>query len=460
MRITLPVNATACILALTPIRANSAQPASRQTESPTETLADYRHVDVSPAAPLTTQEADHIKELIRRLADVDRPAYGYTLTKRFSRFAPIPAASTYFLGVSGDDPEIREPAALAELVRLGPAALPFLLESLTDTTLTQYRLTFPQNPRGFGRDERRIRYDPYLDRNPMNERENSILGERPKTDPKVKRGEVSYVVRIGDLCFVAIGQITNRDYRLISANGRYDANVIRSVEHGEIAKKLRKVWEVGDCRQGLFDHLMIDFRTRSGHSSARQADAALRLLFYFPDVATPIVAERIRLLNVESPDNGERIETNGVIDSVLIEKVAFSTDPVIRRELVRVMRTSSGILTFCASVPRASETNLDECWDRFREFDDKSPSHSPSFKWLVLASFNQYGGDGLVPFASRMLNDTSETTKDGKPHRCCDVAADLIARHVDGIDFDLDAPLDVRTKKIREITTKLERPKD
>ena len=128
-----------------------------------------------------------------------------------------------------------------------------------------------------------------------------------------------YTVKVGDLCFVAVGQITNREYAAVRqpfmpfgfVSG---ADVNSTVENKEVAAAVRAIWGKSDYRQKLLDSLLLDFQT------GNDARAATRLLFYFPDFAEDLILARLD--EAEKPDD------------VLVGAVSWSTSPKLKGEAV------------------------------------------------------------------------------------------------------------------------------
>src|SRR5262249_19768158 len=109
----------------------------------------------------------------------------------------------------GPLPDREKPSeALQRLVEIGPDALPFLLEALEDERPTKRRWARADGSPGF-RDR--------LTGNLLNPLERRILSEKParEDDGDLGRPKRLYALTIGDVCFVAIGQIVGRPYRVV-----------------------------------------------------------------------------------------------------------------------------------------------------------------------------------------------------------------------------------------------------
>jgi hypothetical protein len=144
------------------------------------------------------------------------------------------------------------------LVALGHAAVPALLQHLLDDRSTKWhRFT-----RGPGTDM------PEFDYNPLNTRlkpDAFKAGVQPR--------DLDYVP-LGNVCFFALGQIVNRDYRLIM--GSVNAPVYSEWASTE--------WK-GLTKDGLVLSLQRD--VLRGDTLSRRAGAVLRLKHYAPDKVVP-----------------------------------------------------------------------------------------------------------------------------------------------------------------------------
>jgi TonB family protein len=131
---------------------------------------------------------------------------------------PGDRAETYLdLGSTGDPGgqggllPTRSPE-LAELVRRGAASIPPLLEHLTDARPTGIVVAFP-GPTPAGRDIGPWFVDGYEPRDltsPGPDGVNTRL-RRPIGDPR------TYTFKVGDLCYVALGRILDREYRVVES---------------------------------------------------------------------------------------------------------------------------------------------------------------------------------------------------------------------------------------------------
>ena len=153
------------------------------------------------AQEIKKQPVDEVKALIDQLTQVDRQDTGYSGSVSGSSFLPLGESQTGTMLLFQKPNDASE--ALKSLVKLGTRALPKLLEHLKDDRPTKIVV---RHQGGLGglfimQDE-----------------------EEKKKEDKQKGGfgggfgtvETQYTVMVGDLCFVAIGQIVNRHYAAVS----------------------------------------------------------------------------------------------------------------------------------------------------------------------------------------------------------------------------------------------------
>ncbi len=174
-------------------------------------------------------------------------------------------------------------------------------------------------------------------------------------------------VAVGDICFVAIGQIINRPYQA----ARYQSTgfvVVNSPAHdAKLAEAVRAPWNGKDYRQQLLTSLLADFHTRGGddpddHSYRGRSDrlqigAAIRLLYYFPAESEAIVAKRLRELDLRSEtlsDTKKDSEANGLYADDLLQAVNFCKHEEVRRELVEIFRRTGDLNIALAVLPAVS----------------------------------------------------------------------------------------------------------
>jgi hypothetical protein len=232
---------------------------------------------------------------------------------------------------------------------MGPRALPFLLDALADDTPTKITIKNPDqwdcgNWWGWGW-------------NPLNPAEKRVLLKR-LSEPglsweAVRIKSATYIIKVGDVCFGIIGEIVGRRaYHCVHGvtGGPGAGALIASPTHeGELRADVRSIWRSNDPTKGLFDSLLRDYATEGifngisldgwGDGSQLQILAATRLLYWYPKESAPIIAARLRSLDVAdawSVDTKRGIQRevrNGVDAADFIRSVQWSKEAAVQNAL-------------------------------------------------------------------------------------------------------------------------------
>jgi hypothetical protein len=300
---------------------------------------------LSQQPQLTAAQVRHIKQLIASLADLDKPDYGLSSTLCGSTFSPI-AGQDHVEMLLLTDHGFSQSPALKEVVALGPDALPFLLDSLDDKTPTKLTIT---NRVGIGGMwfEQTIQINP-VDPAEVGRADAATNGaSQPNANDLFRSSVDSYTVKIGDVCFVAIGQIVGRDYEAARYQPTGCVVLTSPTNDPALCARVRAIWKSNDPRRRLLDSLCTDYATVgifNGSSldgwevgSNLQCGAALRMLFYFPKETDTLLARRLEQLKLghdpQADDTMELCVKNGVRSDEFIKSVAWSSDPTIRAAL-------------------------------------------------------------------------------------------------------------------------------
>ncbi len=490
--------------------------------------------------PATADEAKRIKQLIQELAATNAPDIGYSASLTGDAFGPLPDLDwrgTENITHHG----LKHSDTLERLVAFGPKALPFLLDALDDKTPTKLIVhsvcDFPKasvNPSPSGtytllasiafqtRDcpvvpAREILF------NPLNRTEARALktadvdrmttvrgffGDRKEKLPAGHiKDQIEYNVAVGDLCLVAVGQITNRPYPAARYQPTGHTFINSSAHDPEIAKAVRSVWTKKAYRRQLFDSLLIDFHTRGaddrGTSERLQLGAATRLLYYFPDEAGLVVAGRLHDLNVGSDIDLHAIEghdANGIWADELLQAVAFTENKAVRRELLDIFRRTADQKIALTALPGIDEDRRPEVlaklelflkllpkkeerlygdgyqlmkavaknlghdrYELFRKYLTKAGARAADECRVLRTQWVQnLPKEFLVPWLEdKTVAFTAKDDWDGVglrlpgKRRICDEVAYTLARHLEGVSFDPEAKEVERDKQIDAIRKKL-----
>lgn len=166
------------------------------------------------------------------------------------------------------------PPPMRELVRRGTKALPNLIAHLNDSRPTKLLVGEEKPIETFGGQYYSDEYDP---------RDVNATESPCEEDHRCRRFDGKYLVKIGDVCEVLIGQIVNRKLFAVRYQPTSILYVNSPIEMPTIAARIRKDWggldEKAHDASLLFDLRATDDDLSSWHS---YRDALLRLRFYFP----------------------------------------------------------------------------------------------------------------------------------------------------------------------------------
>jgi hypothetical protein len=208
----------------------------------------------SPAADVAAQ--------IAKLSSVDQSGIGYSASVTGEQFLPQPDGDEAGMVLMNQKPAERSDV-LTAIVAAGAEAIPQLIACLEDKTPTKVP---PM---------RAMMWQQTTDEYDVNRR----TTRQPATAVNEDSFELSdYVTTVGDLCYVALGQIVNRRFNAV----RYQASgglVISSPSLPQLRAKVRAEWGATTA-SSLRDSLVRDFVEPDHHF--RKLGALRRLMFYFP----------------------------------------------------------------------------------------------------------------------------------------------------------------------------------
>lgn len=219
-----------------------------------------------------------IQESIEKLAKTEELGFGYSAMFSGDQFLPRRDSAQWNTGVLGSAPP-KESEAMTLIVKNGAQAIPFLVKHLGDKRPTKIK---PVSGMWMGWNDE---YD-------YNRR------TRPEPPKGVNRWDSfdeehhprEHQITVGDLCFVALGQIVNRNFSatryqptggLIVNSPTYSEallNVVRDDYRGMTEKEHRKQ--------------LIDDFNRPDHEFRRNG-AAMRLAFYYPETLDDLVIRQL-----------------------------------------------------------------------------------------------------------------------------------------------------------------------
>jgi hypothetical protein len=271
------------------------------------------------------------------LADIDHRSSA--LASEAIAWIPTRKSVHTLLLPDGMEPRYGVQAFLA----LGPKALPALLACLDDQTPSG--ITVESRP-GFGS----IRFEDRLSGNPANPLEREAMEWLPLTAAAVVPRESleRHTVTVGDLCFGALGQIVGRPYQAVRLPS---FEITSPTSDRRLAARVRAIWSSPDPAGHVLRSLLRDLATvpvpdplaidvGPPVTSGLQSEAALRLLYYFPREAAPLIAQKILSLNFANRgDIAASFAADravGVDAASFLEAVAWCREPRVQRAIAEV----------------------------------------------------------------------------------------------------------------------------
>ncbi|HYF47844.1 MAG TPA: hypothetical protein VEJ63_00445, partial [Planctomycetota bacterium] len=152
-----------------------------------------------------------------------------------------------------------------------------------------------------------------------------------------------HTVTVGDVCFVAIGMISNRAYSAVRYQPTACIVVNSTTQQPKLAAAVRDMWTAPDAHEELFRRLLDDFYTSDERRFA--PGAAMRLLYYFPKEAAPIIIERLTKYEAKmgKNDNYELVD--------LLEAIAWCEDEKIIQKIRAIAKASDDDSVIAAATP-------------------------------------------------------------------------------------------------------------
>lgn len=224
--------------------------------------------------------ADDTAALIEELANVAEPGIGYGRWFSGSGFLPDPDSAEMGAGILGAMGH-EDSVPLRKLVEQGAAAVPLLIEHLDDAR--PIRMAAFQIE-GVGT---WIAFRNHYDANDRTAKQKWTKAPRGWT-PDANTTE--YRLKVGDLCFVALGQIVNREFHASRYQPTGGTIITSPVRADRLRIELKREWG-GLTRETHRERLLADFHAPD--STERQIGAYLRLAFYYPDEVGPAVVREL-----------------------------------------------------------------------------------------------------------------------------------------------------------------------
>ena len=255
------------------------------------------HVLTAPLDPsLSRLSAERLIECL--LAETDGGP-GTQKPTQLDGFLPLDVPANPF----SKDPIPHKSPVMTEIVRRGVGIIPALLDHLSDARATKVIL----DPKALHLNGASGQYTDAYDYR-FHENGPKPPGVNSRSKLGAVEGRWPYTVKVGDLCFVALGQIVNRRLYLAGPDfgngmwysGIFVLDVNSPIETPALAVAARADWG-GITPEQLTDGLRNDALGLSDpkpgtvdgvwHPGINRDGGIVRLLFYFPDVGSDVVKE-------------------------------------------------------------------------------------------------------------------------------------------------------------------------
>jgi hypothetical protein len=227
-------------------------------------------------APVAAAE-EKLESLVDQLVNVTEPGFGYSVYFSGSEFLPYDDSGEFGTLVLGAGHHSRS-ETMRKIVERGADAVPILVKHIGD--------------------DRQIKMQPLTGMDWTSFSDEYDFNRRTsKTAPaSINRGGFdhdspdSHALTVGDLCFVALGQIVNRSFTA----SRYQPTGGLVINSPTYSKRLRGAiksdWST--LTRERHKQLLIDDFRRPDYEDRRKG-AYLRLAFYYPDAVEPVVLEAL-----------------------------------------------------------------------------------------------------------------------------------------------------------------------
>lgn len=329
-----------------------AQDEDREVALPFVSLVQPPKAPKLGLSPLSEDRIQHIEELIGALTKATRKDVEIN-SGHDSDFVPAGKFDAFGDWTGKPVEGISDP--VRRLIEIGPDALPYLLNALEDDSRTDIVIECVENR---GAIAGGMAFDVRTHGNPVNPTENRILqlsrygyspSIRPRNEFSLPEDLKSYRVKVGDVAYVIFGHIVGRNYICL---GRPHVKslgvlVVSPVRSKELRQHIRSIWKTENPKQKLLESLLLDFSTRGIRQwdsldfwdigNDFQIESTKRLLYYYPDVAVPLLVERIGQLQVSDDFMADCVH-NGLRSDDFVDAIAWSNNATIKTALAKLAK--------------------------------------------------------------------------------------------------------------------------
>src|SRR5688572_22078186 len=237
------------------------------------------------AAPASARPAasGEMELLIGRFRDVGAEGIGFSASLSGWEFLPYPGSGEAGVVLLGQAPPQPSPA-LRAVVEKGVAAIPALLAHIDDARPTKLP---PAKGMTWTSVDDEYDFNRRLSKPPAGVHRRGA-GPALRSGSKRRRSPEPHVVTVGDLCFVALGQIVNRSFQAVRYQPTGGMVISSPSSSRALAAAARAEW--GGLTSASHRERLVQDALQPDHG-ARRIGAYDRLSFYYPEATEAVVLE-------------------------------------------------------------------------------------------------------------------------------------------------------------------------
>ena len=220
-----------------------------------------------------------LEDLISKLQEESAQGIGSHTTALASGFLAIDDEPRFHGGILGSAKPVTSPV-MRELVRRGLDALPALIAHLTDARPTKLTVGNGFMGKWFA--------DEYAPRYADPSKQPAGVNKDDDASPDSQRTFDTYTLKVGDFCYVAAGQIVNRQLNAVRYQPSLCLVVNSPVETPALAAAVKADW--GGLTAAEHQH-SLEQDAISLRTTLSPGDGLKRLFFYYPESGEPLAVK-------------------------------------------------------------------------------------------------------------------------------------------------------------------------